>query len=70
MFAALGLQRARVRAVTVRVSGLTSVSSTAVQLTFDRAVEDARRLEPIIDRAARRFGSGIVRPAVLLGNRT
>lgn len=68
LFAALALQRARVRAVTVRVSELATAAQAAEQLTFDRLIEDARTLEPVIDRAGRRFGVGAVRPAVLLGN--
>lgn len=66
VFTALGLQRARVRVVTARVGGLTAAVGTAVQLTFDRSVEDARTLEPVIDRTNWRFGTGAVRPAALL----
>nr|BEK65016.1 hypothetical protein KPHV_22430 [Kitasatospora purpeofusca] len=68
LFAALALQRARVRAVTVRVGELATAAQAAEQLTFDRLIEDARTLEPVIDRAGHRFGVGAVRPAVLLGN--
>ncbi|MFJ7246346.1 DNA polymerase thumb domain-containing protein [Kitasatospora sp. NPDC098652] len=67
LFAALALQRARVRAVTVRVGELTAATQVAEQLTFDRLIEDARTLEPVIDQAGRRFGPGAVRPAALLG---
>ncbi|WP_316520446.1 DNA polymerase Y family protein [Kitasatospora brasiliensis] len=66
LFSALALQRARVRAVTVRVGEPAAAARTAEQLTFDRLIEDARALEPVIDRAGRRFGSGAVRPAALL----
>ncbi|MCX5129433.1 hypothetical protein [Streptomyces sp. NBC_00347] len=66
MFSALGLQRARVRAVTARVSELTGSARTAEQLTFDRPTENARTLEPVIDRVSRRFGTGAVHPASLL----
>ncbi|GAA1270385.1 hypothetical protein GCM10009665_68380 [Kitasatospora nipponensis] len=69
LFAALGLQRARVRTVTARVGELTAAVGTAEQLTFDRAVENARTLEPVLDSAGRRFGLGTVRPATLLARR-
>lgn len=65
LFGALALQRARVRAVTARVGQLSAAAGTAQQLTFDRAIEDAHRLEPVIDRIGRRFGTGSLRPAVL-----
>ncbi|MEU4583298.1 hypothetical protein AB0F92_14580 [Kitasatospora aureofaciens] len=65
LFCALALQRARVRAVTVRVGELVAATQAVEQLTFDRLIEDARALEPVIDRAGRRFGMGTVRPAAL-----
>lgn len=65
LFAALGLQRARIRSFTARAAALTDTRATAVQLTLDRATEDARRLEPVIDRANRRFGSNTLQPAAL-----
>ncbi|MDH6130288.1 hypothetical protein [Kitasatospora sp. GP82] len=61
----LGLERARIRGVTARVGALGSAAATAVQLTFDRAVEDARTLEPVVDKANARFGHGSLRPASL-----
>ncbi|WP_033330673.1 MULTISPECIES: DNA polymerase Y family protein [Streptomyces] len=66
LFSALALQRARVRAVTVRVGELATGAQAAEQLTFDRLIEDARTLEPVIDRAGQCFGAGIVCPAVLM----
>lgn len=66
MFSALGLQRARVRAVTARVGELTASAGAAEQLTFDRPTENARALEPVIDRLTTRFGTSTVRPASLL----
>ena len=62
----LALQRARVRAITARVGELTPASAEAIQLTFDRTLEQARRLEPVIDRANARFGSRALTPALLL----
>ncbi|WP_331727140.1 hypothetical protein OG871_39475 (plasmid) [Kitasatospora sp. NBC_00374] len=61
----LGLQRARVRAVTARAGGLATAKTAAVQLTFDRPTESARTLEPVIDRANARFGAGALKPGSL-----
>ncbi|MFJ4679177.1 hypothetical protein [Kitasatospora sp. NPDC088783] len=38
----------------------------AVQLTLDRPTENARALEPVIDRANALFGSGTLAPAALV----
>ncbi|MFE2911399.1 DNA polymerase Y family protein [Kitasatospora indigofera] len=65
MFASLGLQRARIRAVTARLGHLAAAEHGYVQLTLDAVTEDRRRLEPVLDKAARRFGTGAVRPAAL-----
>ncbi|MFJ6616809.1 DNA polymerase thumb domain-containing protein [Kitasatospora sp. NPDC091335] len=66
LLSALALQRARVRAVTVRVGELAAAARGAEQLTFDRLIENARTLEPVIDRAGLRFGTGAVHPAALV----
>jgi len=65
LYSAMALQRARIRAITARVGRLQSQATTAVQLTFDRATEDARGLEPVLDRANHRWGPATVTPAVL-----
>ncbi|WP_331731256.1 hypothetical protein [Kitasatospora sp. NBC_01300] len=65
LFSGMGLERARVRAVTARAGGLTTRAVSGVQLTFDATTEAARTLEPVLDRAAARFGTGTVRPAAL-----
>ncbi|GAA2266205.1 hypothetical protein GCM10010232_68190 [Streptomyces amakusaensis] len=65
LFSTLGLQRARIRALTARAAGLTNASASTVQLTLDRKTEHARRLEPVIDRANHRFGSNTLQPASL-----
>ena len=67
LFDALGLQRARLRLVGVRVEGLVpreSVHRQALLGERDHGWSDADRA---VDRAARRFGSAAVRPASLLG---
>jgi len=62
---ALGLQRARVIALSLCAEDLTSAKLSSHQLTFDRRTESARRLEPVIDRAVSRW-PGSVRPAALV----
>ncbi|QMU76361.1 hypothetical protein GXW83_12015 [Streptacidiphilus sp. PB12-B1b] len=62
----LGLQRARLRAMTVRAQALRPVESATVQLSFDRRAELRRRLDPVMDRAAACFGPGALTRAALL----
>ncbi|MEU6402656.1 hypothetical protein [Streptomyces sp. NPDC046985] len=62
---ALGLQRARVTALSLRAEDLTNVRLSSQQLTFDRQTESARRLEPVLDRIAARW-PGSVGPATLV----
>jgi DNA polymerase-4 len=67
LFTALGLQRARIRLVGVRVEGLMPRSQVQRQLVLgapEHGWEDADRA---VDRAALRFGRGAVRPASLIG---
>ena len=66
LFEALGLQRARLRLVGVRVEGLAEAEDTARQLSLDGAEDDWREAERAVDRASRRFGAGAVRPAALV----
>ena len=66
LFDALGLDRARLRLVGVRVEGLVDGSTVAHQLTFDERPEAWREAERATDRAAQRFGRGAVRPASLV----
>lgn len=65
MYEALGLQRARVRAITLRAEGLTPADQAAHQLTFDPVDEKARRIEEAADRARARFGPRAVIPGSL-----
>ncbi len=66
LFAALGLQRARLRLVGVRVSELCPTDSQPRQLAFDEPEYGWREAERAVDRAALRFGTGVVGPAALL----
>jgi DNA polymerase-4 len=66
LFEALGLQRARLRLVGVRLEGLSDVGDTHHQLLIDAPENGWREAEQASDRAAVRFGSGAVRPARLV----
>jgi nucleotidyltransferase/DNA polymerase involved in DNA repair len=65
MYDALGLQRARVRAITLRAEGLGPAELASHQLTFDPVDEKARRLEEVADRARAKFGPRAVVPGTL-----
>jgi DNA polymerase IV len=66
LYDALGLQRARIRMVGVRLEGLTPAERTPVQGRLDEPERGWRDAERAVDRAATRFGSGVVRPASLV----
>ncbi|MFE0516951.1 hypothetical protein [Streptomyces sp. NPDC058964] len=65
MYEALGLQRARVRAIVLRAEGLTSARQASHQLTFDPVDEKVRRIEEVADRVRARFGPRAVMPGAL-----
>ena len=65
LYDALGLQRARLRLVGVRVEGLVDADEVAEQLLLGEPDRGWREAEQAVDRAAQRFGSGAVRPAAL-----
>jgi nucleotidyltransferase/DNA polymerase involved in DNA repair len=67
---ALGLQRARLRLVGVRVENLTGADSTPHQLALDERELGWRQAEQAADRAGARFGPGAVRPAALIRPRS
>ncbi|WP_134772914.1 DNA polymerase IV [Ornithinimicrobium flavum] len=67
LYAALGLQRARIRMLGVRVEGISDAGSTPVQARLDEPEHGWRDAERAMDRAAARFGRGAVRPASLVG---
>ena len=66
LFAALGLQRARLRLVGVRVEGLVPRETVQRQLVLGARERGWAEAEQAADRAALRFGSAAVRPASLL----
>ncbi|MER6026656.1 hypothetical protein [Streptomyces sp. NPDC001851] len=65
MYEALGLQRARVRALTLRAEDLAPAEQACHQLTFDPVDEKARRIEEVADRARAKFGPRAVMPGAL-----
>jgi len=62
----LGLQRARVRLVGVRLEGLVDADRATVQGRLDEPAHGWRDADRAIDRASARFGAGAVRPGSLL----
>ncbi|WP_424214517.1 DNA polymerase Y family protein [Streptomyces sp. BI20] len=63
----LGLQRARVTGLSLRAEEVTAAGAhTGGQLTLDRGTENARRLEPVLDRIAARWPTCPVGPAAAL----
>jgi hypothetical protein len=60
IFERLGLQRARVRGVSVRLEELAGAAAAAEQISLDREKENGRRLDPVVDRLNQRFGPGTV----------
>lgn len=70
LYDALGLERARLRLVGVRVEGIGPADDRTEQLALPDPARDRpvswRDAELAADRAARRFGAGAVRPASLV----
>jgi len=67
LFVALGLQRARIRLVGVRVEGLVPRATVQHQLMLGASEHGWSEADRAIDKAVLRFGSAAVRPATLLG---
>ncbi|MEV5340959.1 hypothetical protein AB0K93_21175 [Streptomyces sp. NPDC052676] len=65
VYDALGLQRARVRAIALRAEGLMPAEQASHQLTFDPEDERIRRIEEVADRARAKFGPRAVMPGRL-----
>ncbi|GAC1440423.1 MAG: DNA polymerase IV [Mycobacteriales bacterium] len=66
LYSALGLERARLRLVGVRVEGIADAGAVPHQLALGEKESGWREAEQAVDRASRRFGSGAVRPAALV----
>jgi DNA polymerase-4 len=67
LFRGLGLQRARIRLVGVRVEGLLPRARVQRQLVLGAREHGWSDADRAVDRAALRFGRGAVRPASLIG---
>jgi DNA polymerase-4 len=66
LYEALGLDRARLRLVGIRVEGLLESEHAPRQLQLGQRSSGRREAEQAADRAVRRFGSGVVRPGSLV----
>jgi DNA polymerase-4 len=66
LFDALGLQRARIRLVGVRMEKLVAVEAAPIQGMLGEADHGWREADRAVDRASARFGAGSVRPASLI----
>jgi DNA polymerase-4 len=58
LFDALGLQRARIRLVGVRMEGLLEGDGAPIQATLDEPEHGWRDADKAVDRASARFGAG------------
>jgi DNA polymerase-4 len=68
LYARLGLDRARLRLVGVRLEGLIQISQGHHQLVLGERPQSWREAEQAVDRASARFGAGAVRPASLVAD--
>jgi DNA polymerase-4 len=66
LYDALGLQRARLRLVGVRLEGLADADQATRQLALDERPIGWREADRAVDAASARFGAGSVRPASLV----
>ncbi len=66
LFDGLGLQRARLRLVGVRMTGLMDSDHAPIQGLLDEPAHGWRDADRAVDRASARFGAGAVRPASLV----
>jgi DNA polymerase IV len=67
LYDALGLQRARIRLVGVRVEGLVPRETVQRQMVLGEREHGWSEADRAVDRATLRFGKAAVRPASLLG---
>ena len=70
LFEALGLDRARLRLIGIRVEQLVASDTAPRQLLLGERASGRREAEQAADLAARRFGRGVVQPASLVGEGT
>jgi len=66
LFDGLGLQRARLRLVGVRMEGLMDSDQAPIQGLLDEREHGWRDADRAVDQASARFGAGAVRPASLV----
>jgi DNA polymerase IV len=66
LYDALGLQRARLRLVGVRLEGLVDADQSPRQMLLDERPQGWREADRAVDAASARFGAGAVRPASLV----
>lgn len=66
MFEAMNLQRARIRLVGVRATGLVPTSESSVQLEFSNRDSGWREAEEAMDQVSLKFGNSAVKPARLI----
>jgi len=66
LYTRLGLERARLRLVGVRLEGLIEASAGHHQMVLGERPQGWREAEQAVDRAGARFGAGAVRPASLV----
>ena len=69
LYDSLGLQRARIRLVGVRMEGLVDVERASRQPRLDDPEQGWREADRAVDRASARFGAGAVRPGSLVSDR-
>ncbi|MFD8079280.1 hypothetical protein ACFV3E_42420 [Streptomyces sp. NPDC059718] len=69
LFERLGLQRARVRGISVRAEQLSGAEGASVQLSLDPEREAGHRLDPVVDQVIARFGPGALTWAPLAHRR-
>lgn len=65
LYLLLGLQRARIGALSLRADGLASAEHAHHQLLLGDADDRARRIEAAADATRAKFGPHVIRPAVL-----
>lgn len=66
LFEAMHLQRARIRLVGVRATGLVPTSKSSVQLEFSERDSGWREAEEAMDQVSLKFGNSAVKPARLI----